>query len=607
VKTVSGLNGSPYIFANESVGSPPIVSTTSGTFAGLTIRQTNVWIGIPYAAPPVGALRWQKAQPYVMTSNQNGTVQNATNYGPSCPQFVLDGSVPSLYNEDCLYLNVWAPRTPSTKPTGYPVMLWIHGGAFIGGSAAQASYDGLSWTNAAIGENNSFIMVSINYRLNVMGFFAQSALLDENGQTIANQGITDQRMAMKWIQDNIAQFGGNNNSITLMGESAGSQSVCFHLVSPLSTGLFHAGILNSGTCDTLAYVRDKSFAYSTTNSLASLVGCNMTNLTQQLACLRTVSSTVLVAASANVTIPPSTIPVFKDQEKIGGNFPFIVIVDGVEIPIHPLQAFLSGTFSQVPILIGANRDEFLLRVLYEGYSHPPTSAEDYLTRILPIITYNNSELQTLYAPSQFNGNYSEAYVALLSQGFFICGARRMAGYMSRQSSYLYIYTHTPEFELLRTPDLVVWPGAYHASELFNLFQTLGATLYGDKMFAPDELPLATSIRRYWTNMITKNHPNNNISLTWPQYSSTNDQIIVLNKNMTTTTFIGAYPNCDLLSAVQVQVFGDYLGLNATCTVGNKCFIINSTTSTSSTAASNDLRYYQLYFLFLLFWCIELLF
>ncbi|CAF0897846.1 unnamed protein product [Didymodactylos carnosus] len=590
VTTVSGLDGGPYLFAKDSIGSP-IVSTTSGQFVGLTIRQTNVWIGIPYAAPPVGALRWQKAQSYVMTDGQNNTVRNATHYSPSCPQIDRGGITPGPFDEDCLYLNVWAPRAPPpAQSTGYPVMFWIHGGGFLEGSATQVIYDGLSWTNAAIQANNSFIMVSINYRLNVMGFFAQSTLLDVNGQTIANQGITDQRVAMKWVQDNIGKFGGDKNLITIMGQSAGSHSVCIHIVSPLSDGLFHAGILESGPCDTVSYLRDKQFAYSTANELASLLGCNMNDSAQQLSCLRNVSSDLLVAVAANVSIPPSTVLAFKDQINIGGVPPFCLIVDGVEIPVHPLHAFLSGAFNHVPILTGANRDEFLLRVLYEDYYHGPNSAEDYLTRILPVATYNLSQIQALYIPSQFNGNYSEAFVALMSQGGFICGARRMAGYMAGKPTYLYTYTHTPEFIYLSLPYLVIRPGAYHTAELFSLFQTLADSLYGNSIFEADELSLATSVRQYWTNMITKGQPNDNFSLTWPQYSSATDQALVLNMNITTTAFIDIYPNCDIISDEQVKVYGEYLGLNVTCTVGNKCFIIDSATSTAPTTTSKTLEF-----------------
>ena len=580
VSITCGLASSLYLFANESVDSP-VVSTTSGKFAGLTIRETNVWIGIPYAAPPVGALRWQKAQPYTMSDSQSDTIQNATHYGPLCPQINEDGSFPSPVDEDCLYLNIWAPRMLSTKSTGYPVVLSIHGGGFTVGSSTLAIYDGLSWTNAAIQMNKSFIMVSMNYRLNVLGFFAQSTLLDESGKTIANQGITDQRMAMKWVQDNIVQFGGDKNSITLMGESAGSQSVCIHIVSPLSADLFHTSIMQSGPCDALPNLRDESFAYSTTNNLASLVGCNMTDLVRQLDCLRGIDSTKLVAATANVSITTSTSLAFEGMEKVGGTSPFSLIVDGVEIPVHPLQAFLSGNFNQVPILIGANHDEFVLRVMYEALTAPPNSVQDYMTRVLPLITYNNSELQVLYHPSRFNDNYTQACVALFSQLIFICGSRRMAGYMSRQPTYLYTYNHVLESAWLSSPDIVLWPGAYHAAELFSLFQTLSVSLYGNMIFDPDEVPLANSLRLYWTNMITKGQPNDNVNFTWPQYSSSSDLTLVLNKNITTSTFIGSYPNCDVMSSAQVKAFGEYLGLKATCTIGNKCFIINSTAAINS--------------------------
>ncbi|CAF1457641.1 unnamed protein product, partial [Rotaria sordida] len=593
IRTVSGLQGTIYPFANESIDTP-IVSTTSGRFAGLTIRQTNVWIGIPYAASPVGLLRWQKAQPYVKNDSRNDTVRNATYYSPSCPQTIREGGSSGPFDEDCLYLNIWAPHTPPpSTSTGYPVMLWLHGGALQEGSSTQIVYDGLSWTNAAIQVNKSFIMVSINYRLNVFGFFAQSALIDDNGQTIANQGLSDQRMAMKWIQDNIGYFGGDKNKITLAGQSSGSTSVCIHIVSPLSIGLFHAAILESGSCDTVSYMFDKQFAYSTANDLALRVGCNMTDSIQQLACLRAINSSLLFTNAINVSIPLLTSPSFKNLIKLGQVFPFNVIFDGIEIPIHPLQAFLSSAFNHVPTLLGANQDEFVLRLLYEEYFHPPINAEDYLTRVLPIATYNQSDIATQYNLSVFNGNYSEAFIALMSQGMYLCAARRMAGYMAEPSTYLYTYNHAPEFYFLSLPTLIVRPGAYHSSESFNLFQTLAPSLYGNQMFLPDEFNLATSIRRYWTNMITKHQPNDdddNMNPIWPQYSSLTDQTIVLDKNITTATFIGIYANCDIVSAGHVKIFGEYLGFNATCTAGNQCFIINSTLSTSTTSQTTSIHF-----------------
>ena len=217
------------------------------------------------------------------------------------------------------------------------------------------------------------------------------------------------------------------------------------------------------------------------------------------------------------------------------------------------------------------------------YYRGPTSVEDYLSRILPLATFQHSEIQALYAPSQFNGNYSEAFVALMSQGGFLCGTRRMAGYIVGKPTYLYTYSHSPEFYFLSAPYIVIRPGAYHThtAEVFSLFQTLAASLYGDSIFDADELPLAKSVRRYWTNMITTGQPNDNLSFAWPQYSSAIDQTLVLDKNTTVAVFIDMFPNCDLLSNVQVKVYGEYLGLNITCTVGNKCYIVDPAKSTAS--------------------------
>ncbi|CAF1316834.1 unnamed protein product [Rotaria sp. Silwood1] len=146
----------------------------------------------------------------------------------------------------------------------------------------------------------------------------------------------------------------------------------------------------------------------------------------------------------------------------------------------------------------------------------------------------------------------------MSQETFICGARRMAGYMAEQPIYLYTYNHAPESFWLSLPSLVIWPGAYHSAELLNLFQTASPSLYGDQIFLPNEWNLVKSTRTYWTNMITKHQPNDNISITWPPYLPRTDQTLVLNTNITTATFIDAYPNCDVLSAARVKLFGEYI-------------------------------------------------
>ena len=185
------------------------------------------------------------------------------------------------------------------------------------------------------------------------------------------------------------QSDSNKISITLVGESTGSQSVCIHIVSSLSVSLFHAGITKNRSRYTASHLRDNSLTYSTGNNLASPVGCNMTNSGEQLACLRTVNGTLLLAAIANISILPTTCLAFKNQEKVGGISSFSLIVDEVEIPVHPLKGFLSRTVNQISITMGANHDEFLLCILYEQCFHSLTSLEDCLTCILSTMAYNN--------------------------------------------------------------------------------------------------------------------------------------------------------------------------------------------------------------------------
>jgi hypothetical protein len=187
----------------------------------------------------------------------------------------------------------------------------------------------------------------------------------------------------------------------------------------------------------MLFLRDLQFAQLTAIDLAKHVGCNMINAKEQLSCLMTINSTILVAAISNITVPQSNITAFKNQEKNGWIFPFSVIVDEIELPVHPLKAFLTGKFNRkISVLIGATHDEWILRVLFGGTTNEPINEADYLNRFLPIATYNNTDLMNLYTPDKYDGNYSRAYVALMSQVIFICGARRMAGYIDGQPTYL---------------------------------------------------------------------------------------------------------------------------------------------------------------------------
>ena len=220
---------------DSSSGDPLDVVIDSGTIHGKQSGDVHVFLGVPYAAPPVGPLRWKKPQPVAPFDG----VRDARQTGSQCPQsFSFTGAGG---DEDCLYLNVWAPANVKNAP----VFLWIHGGAFVFGSGGDAFYDGTH-----LAETFGVVVVTINYRLGALGFLAHDALdaEDPSYPTSGNYGLEDQFAAMQWVQTNIAAFGGDPAKVTLAGESAGGYSVCLHYLAPRTHGLFANAISESGLC-----------------------------------------------------------------------------------------------------------------------------------------------------------------------------------------------------------------------------------------------------------------------------------------------------------------------------------------------------------------------
>ncbi|WP_032986273.1 carboxylesterase/lipase family protein, partial [Cronobacter malonaticus] len=217
----------------------PTVTTTHGDVRGLTENDIAVWRGIPYAAPPVGERRWRAPQP--LTAWQG--VRDATAFSAASWQNAgfcreLAGGDPGAFSEDCLYLNVWAP---ATRETPLPVMVWLHGGGFTLGAGSLPPYDGQALARRGV------VLVTINYRLGHLGFFAHPALEGEDpAGPVYNFALLDQIAALRWVQDNIAAFGGDRDNVTLFGESAGARSVLSLMASPLAKGLFHKAIVQSG-------------------------------------------------------------------------------------------------------------------------------------------------------------------------------------------------------------------------------------------------------------------------------------------------------------------------------------------------------------------------
>ncbi len=241
------LTVAPVLAAPTEGGGAPVLRITTGRVGGKVEDGVAAYLGIPYAAPPVGELRWKPPAPPAPWDG----VREATQYGPSCPQppGALGGDVGPM-DEDCLRLNVWTAARAGDPPR--PVMVWIHGGGLRQGSGSMRTYDGASLARAGV------VLVSINYRLGVLGFLAHPALTAESPHhTSGDYGLMDQIAALHWVHDNIRAFGGDPGNVTIFGESAGAVSVCDLMCSPLAKGLFERAIAESGSAPDRVRYRDK--------------------------------------------------------------------------------------------------------------------------------------------------------------------------------------------------------------------------------------------------------------------------------------------------------------------------------------------------------------
>ncbi len=476
----------------------PIVQTQYGALQGSTANGVNTFNGVPYAAPPVGSLRWVAPQPPASWTG----VRQATAFGSQCPQplsqFGHQGN-----DEDCLYLNVQTPAnaTPSSK---LPVMVWIHGGAFITGEGWD--YDGTALVNAG-----NAIIVTLNYRLGLLGFMANPALAAENTKRqTGNYGLLDQQAAMAWVKRNIAGFGGNPNNVTIFGESAGGQSVIDNLASSTLPRINRAIIESGAYLPALPTLAD---AESQSETLMASLGCPTP---QTSACLRALTPAQLVAA-----INP-----------LGGLTQTTPIVDGQVIPIQPLTAFSNGQFLRVPVINGSNHDEWRLFVI--------------LDEVLGAPAYTPATLQSTVL-SQFGASFGAAalaqypvydyvnadydYAALITDSGFACGGHLVSSLLAQ---YVPVYSY--ELNDPNAPDLFVPfdpnvpdAGDSHASELPYLWPLLQSSLFGKGVaqFTQAQQYLAQDMRASWTSFARYGRPLNPRGGLWLPYTTASDNVLSL--------------------------------------------------------------------------------
>ncbi len=455
-----------------------VVRTKTGVVRGLVGSNYQLFQGVPYAAAPVGPLRWQPPQPAPPWPG----MRDASKPGLRCIQDTSqDPDFGRLTGEDCLSLNVWSPAGAAGKP----VMVWIHGGAFINGSSDL--YDA-----RALATKGDIVVVTVNYRLGALGFLAHPAL-GEQGE-VGNYGLQDQQAALRWVHDNIAGFGGDPAKVTIAGESAGGMSVCDHLVAPESAGLFRAAIIQSGPCQAQAPVAS---AEQSSLRYARSVGCP--DAATAATCLR--------------ALPPSALEKPPWYFHIGADALTGPVTGTPTLPVDPVAAFASGNAARVPVLIGTNHDEFTLftAIQYLRQGRLP-SAADYPKELADTFGADGAAVAERYPLSRYGGNVSQAYSAAVTDGVFACLADRMAGALAGEAPvYAYEFNDpdAPAPETLRQVPFKV--GASHSLELRYLFDVGGAPpLDGAQQ------QLSEQMISYWGQFVSTGVPGLAGAPVWPQ-------------------------------------------------------------------------------------------
>lgn len=462
-------------------GPAPVVRIETGALSGVRAAEVDSYKGIPFASPPIGPLRWRAPEPPVAW----GGVRDASAFGPSCLQPTDFGPPPGAMSEDCLTVNVWTPvaRSPGAK---LPVMVWIYGGAFVYGTSALPFYDGTAFARRGV------VLVSFNYRLGRLGFFAHPAL-DGDGPA-ADYGLMDQIAALKWVRANIAAFGGDSSNVTIFGESAGAMSVNALMAAPSAAGLFQKAISESG------------FARAEGRALRSGPGGGAE--AQGLAFAETlgIRGPGPDAAKALRAVPASALN--GPYGSLSSPDHPSLIVDGVLLPTSPAKAFETGRIARVPYLVGGNS--------WEASLFP--SAKTNPDQTIAAAGFSRAEALSLFAGGV--GSPAEALetdVTITEPARF--AARRMAAL--GEPAFLYHFAYVPASDRAETP------GAAHGAEIpfvFGAMPRAPFTWRGRTHLAatPQDLAISDAMQAYWTAFARTGDPGAAGGPAWPRIDAGGD-------------------------------------------------------------------------------------
>jgi para-nitrobenzyl esterase len=463
----------------------PIVKTEGGSIRGLDVNGSIAYRGIPYAAPPVGELRWRPPQPAAKWTG----VRDGSQFGPSSPQQRTPlTNVGGPLSEDSLYLNV---STPSVAGSDRPVIVWFHGGGH--GLGAGRDYEPAKLTAKGA------VVVTVNYRLGALGFLAHPALAEYPGGPSGNYGLMDQQAALRWVQKNIDRFGGDRRNVTIAGQSSGGLSVLVHLTSPGSQGLFQKAILQSGAFA----LEQESHAAAEAASQAFVEKLGITDQTAER--LRSIPVDDLVNS-----FPTAIIPGY---------------VDGKVLQRPVGEALAAGQFARVPILQGTDHDEeavFLTigLAVSQGRFVPATgiTAENYQEKIAAVLGVSGERAAEVAAeyPLSSYASATQALSVVVGDASFVAGAAQVNTWVSGLVP-AFLYEFNDDAAPLRYPPPLNPPVATHGSELTYVFDLPDAPYQG--ALSAGQETLADSIRAAWASFAATGNPSTK-ALPWPTAGAT---------------------------------------------------------------------------------------
>lgn len=450
----------------------PLARTDAGQVRGLTADGVSAWLGIPFAAPPVADLRWRPPTPVASWKG----VRQTTDFAPACPQtgVSMPGETPPVTDEDCLYLNIWSPRTA----TRAPVIVWIHGGGYTNGATAMPLYAGNRLARRGA------VVVTIAYRLGALGYLAHPELSRESPLGASgNWGLMDQIAALRWVRRNIASFGGDPDNVTIAGQSAGAMSVSMLIASPAATGLFHRAIGQSGGLfEPVALAPHYRLAQAEKDGAAWADGLGAGSLAE----LRALPVSALVGSGSGRVSHP--------------------VIEPAVLPLSPYDAYVAGRINAVPVLIGDNAEE--ARSLSDlSAVRAETFAADLTKTFGPL----PPALLTAY-PFSGDAQARAARASLERDLRFGWDMWAWARLQTRAGhpAWLYRFSRRPPFpaDSIRAD----W-GAGHFAELWYMFGQLDQEAWA---WTATDRTLAEAMVGYWVNFARTGDPNGASLPVWPQ-------------------------------------------------------------------------------------------